>query len=82
MNQKKIESVIALAITILILLMTWWLIRYTVKSTRPIVQVDTATGECVQVRDDTNHGYSCDKLPEKYIIEYVAPWWMRQEENR
>ena len=82
MNQKKIEFIIVIAIAILISLIAWGLVYSIVKSARPIVQVDTATGKCVQVRDDTNRGYSCDKLPEKYEIEYVAPYWMRQENNR
>jgi uncharacterized membrane protein len=47
----------------------------------PIVQVDAATNECIRVMSKGGL-YDCNTLPEKYEIEYVAPWWMRQEEDK
>jgi len=55
-----------------------WLAASLLTSPTPIVQVDTATGECIRVISE-NDRYGCNALPEKYTTEYVAPWWMRQE---
>ena len=52
-----------------------------IDSYRPVVQVDAATGECIRVISE-NDRYGCNMLPKKYNIEYVAPYWMRQEEDK
>ena len=46
-----------------------------VTSNEVIVQRDAVTKECINVHP--KH-YSCDNLPEKYTVEYVAPQWMRK----
>ena len=66
---KEIVSIFCFAISIF---MIFYLI---VKSSESIVQLDAVTKECVKVYP--KH-YSCDNLPEKYTVEYVAPQWMRK----
>ena len=39
------------------------------------------TGECSSVEhvDGLKHDYTCDNLPDKYKVVYVAPEWMKIE---
>lgn len=47
----------------------------------PVVQVDSVTGECVRVLSPVPDKYSCWLLPEKYSVEKVAPYWVREGEK-
>ena len=38
----------------------------------PIVQLDAATHECVDVIQSSND-FSCDEMPTRYMVEYIAP---------
>jgi len=41
----------------------------------PVIEVDAATHECVRVVPA--RAGSCDQLPEKYEVVFVAPRWMK-----
>ena len=43
----------------------------------PLMEVDSVTYECVRILPPDEG--TCDHPPERYVVVYVAPEWMREE---